>query len=81
MHLARLISRITGIRREHEALVESPKLVRHTAKVPSDPFGASLRGRLLTISVHTVLFVHLKGAVMAPKSKTPGSAPEPEVVR
>src|SRR5262249_19519402 len=33
----------------------SGELVRHTARVPGGPSGASLRGRLLTISVHTVL--------------------------
>ena len=48
------------------------KLVRHTVENPGGPTGASLRGRLLTISVHTVL--SLKSlALDRQQSKTPGS--------
>jgi len=61
------------------------KLVRHTIENPGGPTGASLMGRLLTISVHTVLSLKslaLKSLALDRQTiENPWLTVEPEVVR
>ena len=56
------------------------ELVGHTLENPGGPTGASLRGRLLTISVHTVLSLKSFGG-SSPTIENPWLTVEPEVVR